>query len=259
MTARVSASLQVPRLDFHTHIGPFPSDQPAEALVAMLDANEVNYAVVFPSKGLHASPRVYARANEYVAEAMQRYPSRLFGFCTVNPGHADEAIDELNRAVGELGLRGLKLHPPTQGFDVFDQELLFPLMQAARSLGIPVAIHGGLREHDNPLRFHLLGRAFPDVRLVMLHANFGGSDRVAIRWAAENTPNLYFETSATTEPAFVAALVGWSGPDRVFYGSDWPWLPPRLMRAVVEYSGLPESGIAAILGGNAARILNLSV
>lgn len=245
------------RLDFHTHIGPFPTDRRAEELIAMLDEHRVDRAVALPSRGLHGSPRMYASANEYNAEAMQRYPDRLIGFCTVNPWHRDEALEEFERAVRQLGLRGLKLHPPTQGFDVFDLDFMGPLIELAGELGVPVAIHGGIREHDNPLRFALLAQAYPDLRLVMLHANFGGSDRIAIRWAAEHTHNLYFETSATNEPAFIADLARWSGGGRIFYGSDWPWLPPRLEMAMVECSGLPEAEVSAILGASAARFFGL--
>jgi uncharacterized protein len=246
------------RLDFHTHIGPFEDDRSLEELLAMLDASRMDRAVALPSRGLRGSPSVYARANDYVAEAMQRHPDRIVGFCTLNPWHGDEALAEFERAINQLGLRGLKLHPPTQGFDVADRELMDPLMSLAAALQVPVVIHGGLRVHDNPLRFALLAQAHPDVRLVMLHANFGGTDRVGVRWAAEHAPNLNFETSATNEPAFIAELAGWAGVERIFYGSDWPWLPPRLEIAMVECSGLPEAHITAILGDSAARFLGVA-
>jgi predicted TIM-barrel fold metal-dependent hydrolase len=246
------------RFDFHTHIGPFEADRPAQDLVAMLDEHALDRAVTFPSRGLHASPAMYARANDYVAEAMVRYPDRLTGFCSVNPWHREEAVAEFERSVQQLGLRGLKLHPPTQGFDVFDLSLMVPIMETAGRLGVPVAIHGGIREHDNPLRFYLLSDLFPNVALIMLHANFGGVDRVAIKWAAEHTRNLYFETSATAEPAFIAALAGWASSNRILYGSDWPWIPPRLMMAIVEYSGLSEQAVADILGRNADRLLRVA-
>ena len=245
------------RLDFHTHIGPYPTDKRAEDLIAMLDEHHIDKCVAFPSRGLHTSPSMYARANDYNAEAMHRYPDRIVGFCTINPCHRDEALAEFERAIHQLRLKVLKLHPPTQGFDVYDLDLMDPVMKLAVEMGVPVAIHGGLREHDNPLRFALLAQAHPQVRLVMLHSNFGGTDRVATRWAAENTRNLYFETSATNEPAFVKLLARWAGGGRIFYGSDWPWIPPRLGMAIVECSGLPEAETAAILGNSAAQLFGL--
>jgi uncharacterized protein len=243
------------RLDFHTHIGPYDADRRVDELIAMLDQHRLDRAVTFPSRGLHASPAMYARANEYVAEAVKRHPERLTGFCTVNPWHRDEAVAELERSIAQLDLKGLKLHPPTMGFDVYDLELMRPIMDTAIRLAVPIAIHGGIREHDNPLRFYLLSNEFPEAKLVMLHANFGGSDRVAMRYAAERTRNLYFETSATTEPAFITALAGWASSERILYGSDWPWIPPPLMMAVVECSDLTQEAVAGILGRNAERLL----
>src|SRR5713226_3411292 len=119
------------KFDFHTHIGPFDADQRAEELLAMLDAHALDRAVTFPSRGLHASPAMYARANDYIAEAMRRYPDRLTGFCAVNPWHREEALAEFERGIVQLGLRGLKLHPPTQGFDVFNLDLMVPIMELA--------------------------------------------------------------------------------------------------------------------------------
>lgn len=242
------------RIDCHTHIGPFEEDKSVTELIAMLDEHEMDMALTFPGRALRGSPRVYRQGNDYVAQAAQEHPDRLVPVCTVNPWHGDEAWVEMERAITELGCKGLKLHPPTQGFDVYNLDLMAPLMERAQSFGIFVIIHGGIRVHDNPLRFVLLSQAYPDVKLVMLHANFGGTDRVAIEWAAKQTENLFFETSATSEPAFLAKLTAWSD-DRVFYGSDWPWLPPRLEVAMVEHSGLDADAQAGVLGDNAARLL----
>jgi uncharacterized protein len=243
------------RVDCHTHIGPFPEDKRAEELITMLDDFGIDKALALPGKGLRGSPKVYAENNDYIATAAQKYPGRLVPICTVNPWHGDEALAELERAVRQLGCMGLKLHPPAQGFDVYDLGVMAPLMERVADLGIFVIIHGGIREHDNPLRFVLLSQRYRQVKLVMLHANFGGSDRVAARWAAESTQNLYFETSATNEPAYLRQLNRWSGGGRIFYGSDWPWLPPRLEMAMVQYSGLDMEDQDALMGKNAARVL----
>jgi predicted TIM-barrel fold metal-dependent hydrolase len=48
--------------------------------------------------------------NDRVAEICEAYPRQFVGFASVDPHKAD-CIDELERAVTELGLRGLKVHP----------------------------------------------------------------------------------------------------------------------------------------------------
>src|SRR5262245_22985811 len=54
--------------------------------------------------------------NDYVAGVVEKYPDRFIGFASVDPWKGQAALKELERAVKELGLRGLKLHPTSQAF-----------------------------------------------------------------------------------------------------------------------------------------------
>lgn len=244
------------RIDAHTHIGNDPGELggSAEDLVQMLREYDLDAAIAFAGG---RTPKELARANEYVAKAAREYPDQIIGFARVNPYHRETAIEELERAVVQLALKGLKLHPPSQGFDVADMELMAPLMDKVVELGIPVAIHCGLRVHDNPWRIGLLAETYPEATIFMLHANFGGTDRVGTLWVAERAQNVIFETSATGEPGFIEELVAAAGEERVVYGSDWPALSPRLGLAVVEAARLSERELEAVAGDSLARILGL--
>ena len=249
------------RVDAHTHIGVGDTemDRSAEELLAMMREYGIDKALVYPGRlGLRGSPRQAAQANDFVARAADKYPERIVGFATVNPWHKDEALMELERAIVHLGLKGLKLHPPSQGFDVADMELMAPLFDKVRELKIPVSFHCGIRVHDNPWRIGLLAEAYPDTMILMLHSNFGGSDRIGTKWVAQRAKNVFFETSATMEPAFVAELMRLTDGQRVVYGSDWPWISPRLGLAVLEEAGLGETELNNVLGDNMARALGLA-
>ena len=51
-------------------------------------------------------------SNESLSELVKAHPARLVGFDWVtNPRDGDESVRHLDKAVNELGLRGLKLHP----------------------------------------------------------------------------------------------------------------------------------------------------
>lgn len=241
------------RVDAHTHIGSDPGElgRKCEELLIMLQEYGIDAAVAFAGG---QTPKELAKANDYVAEAMKRYPQRIIGFARVNPCHGEVAIRELERAVTQLGLKGLKLHPPSQGFDVGDMAVMRPVLDAVAELDIPVAIHCGLRVHDNPWRIGLVAEAYPDVTVFMLHSNFGGTDRVGTMWVAERAQNVIFETSATAEPSFIKELVAVAGKDRVAYGSDWPALSPRLGLAVVEAAGLADDEFESVMGGSVARL-----
>src|SRR5438093_1049532 len=76
------------------------------ALLAQMDEAGIARSVLFAVE----APIVYA-SNEYVSNLCQSYPERLIGFASVDPT-ATDAPAILDHAVRNLGLKGLKLHPP---------------------------------------------------------------------------------------------------------------------------------------------------
>ena len=83
------------------------------------------------------------RCNDYVAAVVRTDPERFIGFASVNPAYqgVDAAVEELERAVTELGLAGVKLYPMYQHWAVNDPDVAFPIYAKAQELGIPVMIH----------------------------------------------------------------------------------------------------------------------
>ncbi|MEM2701500.1 MAG: amidohydrolase family protein, partial [Nitrososphaerota archaeon] len=55
-------------------------------------------------------------SNEQMAELQRVDPERVIAFATVDPLGGKRSVLELERAVKDLGLRGLKLHPQLQRF-----------------------------------------------------------------------------------------------------------------------------------------------
>ena len=62
------------------------------------------------------------------------------GYASVNPNYRGPkaAVRELERAVTELGLQGVKLYPMYQDWSPADPVLAFPVFAKAEELGIPV-------------------------------------------------------------------------------------------------------------------------
>jgi len=87
----------------------------ARDVIGRLDEVHVDAAVVCPVK-----PRGYhlAEANEVVATAAHKSGGRLVGFARVDPNLREDAVSELERALGELGLAGLFLHPWEESFRI---------------------------------------------------------------------------------------------------------------------------------------------
>jgi len=74
--------------------------------------------------------------NEYVSSLVDQHPDMFIGFAGVDPHKGVEAVKELQRAVQDLGLRGLKLHPIVQKFFPND-ERFYPSGQRPRSSRSP--------------------------------------------------------------------------------------------------------------------------
>src|ERR1700730_9936711 len=83
------------------------------------------------------------KCNDYIAAVVRSAPERFIGFASVNPTYhgTDRAVEELERAVTDLGLTGLKLYPMYQHWAANDPKVAFPIYAKADALGIPVMIH----------------------------------------------------------------------------------------------------------------------
>ena len=76
-------------------------------------------------------------SNDYVAEIAASHPEQFIGFASVDPHKGEWAVKELERAVMELGLKGLKLHPIHQAFFPSD-DAFRPLFNKCEELRVPV-------------------------------------------------------------------------------------------------------------------------
>jgi predicted TIM-barrel fold metal-dependent hydrolase len=146
-------------IDVHVHV-PAPADHPStkekEAMASYFGAGDMPltaedlyetykkldiFAVIFEIDAETTSGVEYV-GNDYVASIVQRYPEQFMGFASVDPWKGKMAIQELERSVKDLGLKGLKLHPTAQAF--FPNDIQFyPLWEKAAELEIPVLFHSG--------------------------------------------------------------------------------------------------------------------
>src|SRR5882757_535029 len=77
--------------------------------------------------------------NRFVADYVQRYPSKLIGFAGIDPTERGAAA-ELKIAKNELRLQGVTLSPANQDFHPTDSRAM-AVYAMAEELGMPVLIH----------------------------------------------------------------------------------------------------------------------
>lgn len=133
--------------------------------------------------------------HDFCAGLVERYPDRFVGFATVPPLGGKPALDELERAVKEKGMRGV--HISTRNNNLFlDDRAMWPFYEKVCELDIPVNVHieafpEGFDALHAPYALHYVVareldmiasvlrvcfggvlEVFPDLKLIMNH--FGG-------------------------------------------------------------------------------------
>lgn len=201
--------------------------------------------------------------NDALITLARKHPEVL-PIGTVHPYDGQAALDELVRIAGR-GVRVIKLHPHTQGFDVRDPRVLAAVRKAGE-LGIVVLMdNASIIAGDSENLFNLAVQA-QDTKFVFAH--FGGLNfrfwnilplaRTADGFALSN---VYFDISATVllaadspiEQEFVWTLRN-VGIDHVILGSDYPQISLAKTLEAFERLDLTDEEKARIRRGN-ARLL----
>jgi len=283
-------------IDFHTHVE-YKADgrryTPAE-FVAAMDSGGIAKSVVLGgdqadagAKPAWADPAVMAAATNFdddaVAAFCAEYPDRLIGFGSIHPDRY-QPERKVERAVSELGLRGIKLYPHA-GFYPNDPRLA-GVYRRCEQLGVPVVIHTGVKavrwqwmKYNRPIYVDDVATAFPNLKLVICHGGFPWVDEFLA--VAHSNPNVWVDISFLdyVERAFhraglteevLRSLVAVIGVERLLWGSEGPYMDLPLFGAhgpeyyarsrqslVERFDFLSAHQKGAILGGNAARLLGL--
>lgn len=278
-------------IDFHTHpvqvadlfeddstltravqdvFGLWMSPQPLRTYELHIEEAGADKAVAVPLDCTSAHGMTVV-SNAQIARLME-LTDKVIGFASVDPGQAD-AADTLKRDVQEYGLRGLKLDPALQQFDVADADKAFPVYQAAQELGIPLLIDCGLSwapkgraELARPLALEPAIHAFPELQIVISHFAWPWVDE-AVALALKHR-NVHLETSilnSGTPPESLRLALDRIGLDlldrslhaQVVFGSDYPRVDPKRVADGVRRLGLRPRLERKIFNDNAVRLLRL--
>jgi predicted TIM-barrel fold metal-dependent hydrolase len=167
------------------------------------------------------------------------------------------------------GVRGIKLHPVSQGYVPSDPRL-DGVYRTCADAGLVVLSHSGQGHHGGasarPAEFAPVLERWPHLRLVLAH--LGGAAWTETADLAEAHPQVVFDLSEIVEwsaspsapdPAGLVALIRDIGPERVMLGSDFPWYDPtRTADRVMALPGLGPAERAALLGGTALAVFDLA-
>ncbi|MEM3666115.1 MAG: amidohydrolase family protein [Candidatus Bathyarchaeia archaeon] len=84
--------------------------------------------------------RLARGTNDFLSKIIQKHPERFGGFAALAPQNPQEASDELERAVKELGLSGWNAHAHF-GDTYIDNKKYWPILEKAEKLNVPIYLH----------------------------------------------------------------------------------------------------------------------
>jgi len=79
-------------------------------------------------------------ANDRLYDAIKINPDRFFGLAAVAPQVPIEAVKEIDRAINQLGYKGVIINSHTKG-EYLDEEKFWPILEAIEALNIPLYLH----------------------------------------------------------------------------------------------------------------------
>ena len=214
--------------------------------------------------------------NDAIAEYVRAHPDKLIGFMSVDPNQPD-ALDELERCVADLGLRGIKMSPVYQHFDPSGPEAR-RIHARAEELGLPIMSHLALSplpdapmEWSNPLIYDPVARDFPELKIIVPHMGRPWFHDALV--LARKHPNVYVDVSGITACKWwgyqaMAAFHEFGVMPKVLFGSDIPFMTIegqvdglRHVNDVVAGTALPkirEEEIEAIIHRDSLDLLGLA-
>ena len=244
----------------------------AEDLQRSAEDCRVRYCVLLPS----ASPDRVRRVNGIHVEAATRH-GRLVTLGTLHP-QMEDLRGEMVR-LQDHGCHGIKLSSFSQRFDLCGE--------ATRAMLAMLECEGNARRIrptvvlDTFTRAHVHFDADPrhlttPAKLMDVVGRFRGLDFVGAHMGGlaaapdellatlRPEPNLYLDTSNAGHvlpPEAFVQLVDEHGPDRILFGTDWPWFAHAtevpFVLDLLRRAGLGRHQQDAVMGGNALDLWGL--
>jgi predicted TIM-barrel fold metal-dependent hydrolase len=226
-------------------------------------------------------------ANDNYAELVRTHPGRFAAFATLPMPHVDEALEELRRALDELGAVGVTLSTSVLGMSLADPRFA-PIFEELNRRGAVLFIHpAGVACHspdimssglqwplgapfeDTLCAIQLIQAGFPTryPRMKTILPHLGGTlpmlvhrlDELSRRHVSielnmyDAVRHFWYDTVNGFPPALRLACDAF-GTDRILFGTDYPFWRDEAHQLAMTYLheiGLSDAEKTAIFEGNA--------
>ncbi len=239
-------------------------------------------------------PEVARMVNDAYAELIARHPARFKGFASIPMDAPDQALKELDRALGVLKLNGVILLSNIRG-RALTAPLYRPFFEEANRRKLCILLHPMLPANPEPYGEYVLGpivgfpadttlavarmcydgllKDFPDIRWIVAHLggavpylmermDNGFRDFAECQVKIDQLPSTYLKRLYYDTVSFSPYVLNMArdllGADHLVMGSDYPHKLGSIDRAVssIENLNIPVAEKERIFHGTALSILN---
>jgi predicted TIM-barrel fold metal-dependent hydrolase len=264
----------------HAHVFPaaINADGTIDQLLRHLDACNIAEAVCFAPFS-HQSKEPGFDSNEWLAREL-RGRDRLYGFGTIDFTRAD--VREQVKRIIDLGLKGIKIHPPGQKLELLSPRA-FETYATAQDAGLFITFHTGIHHsrirHSRVVDFDEICCHFPSLRFSMEHVGGWSFFNEAVAVMANNTPppwepgscNVFAGLTSIFSPDTLPfwfmprerlqELIRQTAVRQLIFGLDFPYNDIAATQrgiSTIRSLELSDEDTQLILGGNLRRELRLA-
>ncbi|WP_157699754.1 amidohydrolase family protein [Pseudorhodoplanes sinuspersici] len=233
-------------------------DAPLSAFLDVLDRHGI-------ARGVLVQPSFYGTDNSYMLECLAAEPVRLRGVAVLAPETTDKDLEALDRA----GVVGVRFNLIGTGPALLKDAAQRQLLRRVQALGWHVEVQAegadwpcalrALEDYDGPIVADHFGR--PDPEKGTACAGFqailseGSDGRLYVKLSAP------YRCGGADVQRYADALMQRLGPNRLLWGSDWPWTQFEAGRdygalAATAASGTPP--FSQLLAPAAARLFRFA-
>ena len=205
-------------------------------------------AHLVPAGSLH--PRFSGNREEL--DTLRSHGTRTIKLCSFSQEFSTDAVETIRLLDLISDANGRDLSPFFVLIDTF--------CKADRYFGTPAAYL------TTPHRLGRLVAAYPDIVFVAAHMGGLGAACDEVLRHLPPRPNLYLETSNgahTFTPDEFCRIAAAHGPDRIVFGTDWPWFGQAeeidTVDALLARAGFSVRERARVFGGNMAALLGIGI
>jgi len=229
-----------------------------DSVIRVLDNYNFDKCLLLPADRILNPPRDfdYKDANDTVAKAVEKYPTRIMGAVRLNPLFGEEFVWETLKYYSEKGFRAIKMLARVDFYNPSSLKVMGPVYEAAMKYEMAILFHSGHPSRDLPSLQAYGAKHYPSVNVVLAHMGLHDYLQETII-ACKETPNVYADMSQAW-PYDIKTFVNAVGAERLLFGTDGPFQSGWVERLKVEECKFTDAQLELIFHKNAERIWGFS-